>query len=218
MDIGTFVMDADGVRWAEDLGMQDYHSLESKGVNLWGNQQNAERWQIFRLGSLSHNTLVVDGKLQLVKGRAPLTLSTQQHSLVDLSAVYAGQLAKAVRGVALRPDRTVLVQDEIQATSAPAKVRWGMVTSADVKVTGSSALLQRDGKQLALRVLSPAGAVIRLYPTDPPPGKYDARNEGTRMVGFEVTLPAAGKQTLTVALIPGGKTDLPIPLKPLANW
>jgi hypothetical protein len=32
MDIGSFVMDADGVRWAMDFGMQDYESLESKGI------------------------------------------------------------------------------------------------------------------------------------------------------------------------------------------
>ena len=32
MDIGSFVMDAYGERWAMDLGMQEYESLESKGV------------------------------------------------------------------------------------------------------------------------------------------------------------------------------------------
>ena len=46
MDVGAFVMDADGVRWADDLGMQDYESLESKGVKLWGKTQDAERWKI----------------------------------------------------------------------------------------------------------------------------------------------------------------------------
>ncbi|WP_332368846.1 DUF4962 domain-containing protein [Spirosoma telluris] len=31
MDIGSFIMEADGVRWAMDFGMQEYESLESKG-------------------------------------------------------------------------------------------------------------------------------------------------------------------------------------------
>ncbi|MCH7885232.1 MAG: heparinase II/III family protein, partial [Planctomycetes bacterium] len=35
MDIGSFVMDANGVRWAIDLGAHNYHSLESKGINIW---------------------------------------------------------------------------------------------------------------------------------------------------------------------------------------
>jgi hypothetical protein len=218
MDIGTFVVDADGVRWAEDLGMQSYHSLESMGVNLWGSKQDAERWRIFRLGNLSHNTLVVNGQLQLIKGRAPITGATPAHSLVDLSSVYAGQLARAMRGVALQADRTVLVQDEIQALKEPATVRWAFVTQAEVTLSRNSALLQSQGQKLALRVLSPAGATVKLYQTDPPPGKFDARNEGTRMVGFEVRMPAASKQTLTVALVPGGKTDAPIRIRPLAEW
>ena len=33
MDVGSFVFDADGVRWAEDLGSQNYHSIPEP---LWG--------------------------------------------------------------------------------------------------------------------------------------------------------------------------------------
>lgn len=35
MDIGSFVLDADGVRWAIDLGAEGYHGIESRGMNLW---------------------------------------------------------------------------------------------------------------------------------------------------------------------------------------
>ena len=31
MDAGSFVFEAQGVRWAQDLGMQEYYSLEKKG-------------------------------------------------------------------------------------------------------------------------------------------------------------------------------------------
>ncbi|KAI9437845.1 chondroitin AC/alginate lyase, partial [Russula earlei] len=48
MDVGSFVMDADGVRWGADPGMQEYESLESKGIKLWSNGQNEERWKVFR--------------------------------------------------------------------------------------------------------------------------------------------------------------------------
>ena len=30
MDVGSFVFDSDGVRWAMDFGQQEYESLESK--------------------------------------------------------------------------------------------------------------------------------------------------------------------------------------------
>jgi len=32
MDIGSFIMEADGVRWSLDLGAQNYHTLESRGL------------------------------------------------------------------------------------------------------------------------------------------------------------------------------------------
>ena len=61
MDVGSFVLDAEGLRWAVDLGPESYHKIESRGMNLWGRSQDAERWRIFRYNNLSHNTLVVNG-------------------------------------------------------------------------------------------------------------------------------------------------------------
>ena len=53
-DLGTFVLDAMGYRWAMDLGPDDY--------NLPG-YFGKERWNYYRLRTEGHNTLVVDGKL-----------------------------------------------------------------------------------------------------------------------------------------------------------
>ncbi len=49
MDAGSFLMEADGVRWAMDFGAQEYESLESKNIGLWDNKQEGQRWQIFSL-------------------------------------------------------------------------------------------------------------------------------------------------------------------------
>ena len=70
MDGGSFVLDADGVRWAYDLGAENYHRIESRKMDLWNMSQSSDRWTIFRLGSLSHNTLAIDGALQQAKGSA----------------------------------------------------------------------------------------------------------------------------------------------------
>lgn len=43
MDAGSFIFEADGVRWAVDLGMQSYESLESKGMRIFGRMQDAQR-------------------------------------------------------------------------------------------------------------------------------------------------------------------------------
>ena len=219
MDVGAFVMDAGGVRWADDLGMQDYHSLESKGIKLWGKTQDSERWNVFRLGTSSHNVLQVDGQQQRVEGHAPLVLSKDGRTIVDLTPVYAGQLAAARRGVALDADRSVRVQDEFTALDREARVRWAMVTRADVKIDGPGrATLTQQGRTLAFRVVEPVGATLAIYPTDPPPAATDARNEGTRMIGFEVR--AAPRQSLRVIvqLIPGEPSPTPTVPAPLAAW
>ena len=57
MDIGSFVMSADGVRWAVDLGSQGYNSLESVGVDLWNYDQDGGRWTVYRPVSYTHLTL-----------------------------------------------------------------------------------------------------------------------------------------------------------------
>lgn len=218
MDIGAFVMDADGVRWADDLGMQDYHSIESQGLNLWGKGQDADRWKIFRLGTSAHSVIMVDGQQQRFDGKAPIVLAKTGRTVVNLDRIYEGQLASARRGVVLQDDRSVLVQDEFKALGKAAKVRWAMVTRADVKIDGAGhATLTQEGKKLGFRVVEPAGAVVKIYPTDPPPAATDAPNPGTRMVGFEVAVGAGGAQRIVVQLVPRDAGSVPA-VRALADW
>lgn len=216
MDVGGFVMDADGVRWAEELGAQSYGDLEGKGVKIWGMHQDSQRWTVFRYGSSAHNIITVDGRNQSVKGAAPL-VAGGGHALVDLSSLYMGQLAAARRGITLRADRAVLVQDEITTGERPATVRWAMLTRGMPTIDGGNAVLEQDGRTLALRVLSPPGVTLRIWPTDPPPNRWDASNKGTRIIGFEVPITAAQQQRLAVVLVPGGGTTDAV-VKPLAEW
>ena len=220
MDVGTFVMDADGLRWADDLGSQDYNSLESKGVNLWGKTQDSGRWKVFRLGTSSHNVLMVDGQQQRVAGHARIVVAGNGRTVVDTTPVYEGQLQQARRGVALQSDRSVRVQDEFTTLGKASTVRWAMVTRADVKIEGPGrATLAQEGKNLGFRVLEPTDAKLVIYPTDPPPTPVDARNEGTRMIGFEVVVPADQARRLVVQLVPSGAMPgAAAPVEPLANW
>jgi hypothetical protein len=219
MDVGAFVMDAAGVRWADDLGMQDYHSLESKGIKLFGRTQDAERWNVFRLGTSSHNVLQVDGLQQQVAGHASIVLARAGRTVVNLTDVYAGQLARARRGVVLNSDRSVRVQDEISTLSRGARVRWAMLTRAQVTIDGPGrATLRQGDKTLDFRVLEPADARVVIYPTDPPPAPTDARNEGTCMIGFEVNPAAGASCRLVVQLVPGDVVAKSAPITPLAEW
>jgi hypothetical protein len=223
MDIGSFIMDADGVRWAMDFGMQDYESLESKGIQLFGRTQNAQRWTVFRLTNLVHNTLTVNNQHQRVSGYAPIISSSPapdfMNAVTDISEVYKGSVVKAKRGIAIINKSYVVVRDEIETLDSATTIRWTMLTPADVKIVGSNkAELSQGSKKLILQVESPAKVIMKTWSTDPP-NSYDAPNPGTALVGFEVTLPANSKTALNVSLIPEKAIKKATKkIEPLSNW
>ncbi len=223
MDAGSFVMEADGVRWAMDFGMQDYNSLESKGVDLWNKGQNSQRWEVFRYTNWVHNTLTVSDGLQLVEGFAPISSSSATPSFMNattnLTELYAGTLNSANRGLAIVDQAYVVVQDEIEAGPGPVSVRWILLTPASVTLSGGNrAELTKDGKKLTVQVQEPAGITLKTWSTDPP-HDYDAPNPGTTLLGFEVTMPAHAKKVLTVLLVPEKAAAKPTkPVPPLASW
>ena len=205
MDIGSFVMEASGVRWAMDFGMQNYESLESKGVDLWNMSQNSQRWEIFRYNNFSHNTLTINNQLQNVKGYAPLISQSASpqfmNGVADISELYPG-LAKAIRGIAIVNNNYVTVQDEVETGKDEAIIRWTMLTSASVKIIGNNqAELSKDGKKLMIQIPGSKSITMKTWTTNPP-HDYDSPNPGTLLVGFEMKVPANTKESIIVNLIP----------------
>ncbi|MDR6783045.1 hypothetical protein ABIE26_000467 [Pedobacter africanus] len=223
MDVGSFVMEANGVRWASDFGMQGYESLESKGVDLWNMKQNSQRWQVLRYNNLYHNTLSVNNEFQQVEGTAPIISYADdpyfRNAVLDISSVYKNQLTKALRGIALVNSSYVVIRDELENNDNPSVVRWAMLTTAEVKITGKNeAELKKKGKKLILRVLGPADISLKTWSTSPTT-TYDAPNPGTVMIGFETSLPASSAKALTVLLIPEtAEKQVESNIKPLKQW
>lgn len=223
MDIGSFVMEANGIRWAMDLGMQEYNTLESKGVKLWGSGQDSERWQVYRYNNYIHNTLTVNNELQLVNAYAPISSSSAKPAFLsattDLTSAYKNSLADAKRGIAIIDQAYVVVRDEVTTNASDATVRWTLLTGTDVKITGKNrAQLTKNGKKLLLQVQEPANVTLETWSTTPT-HDYDAPNDGTIRVGFEVKLPANSKSALTVLLIPEeSETKATKSIPVLAQW
>jgi hypothetical protein len=209
LDLGTFVLDALGHRWALDLGGDDYR--------LPGYFDYAERrWTYYGLGTQGHNTLALNGQNQRLEARAPLIafLSTPRRAfaVADLSAAYP--MAKRVwRGVALLDRKDVLVQDEIE-TGAPVDLVWAMHTPAQISLEGALASLTQGGKSFAARILSPPGAEFAVASADP--GPPQSRNEGVSKL--VVRLPhAQGFVRLAVLLSPEADARV-LAVQPLRRW
>jgi hypothetical protein len=219
MDIGSFVVDALGERWALDLGMQSYESLESKGVGLWNKTQDGQRWEILRYNNRYHNTLTFDDELQLVQENAEITQSTTapnfMSAVTDLSNIYKNKVKDAKRGVAIMDKNLVVIRDEITNNEVSTRMQWTMVTPADVKILDYNTVeLTQNGKKMYMQVVSKNKISLKTWSTDPV-NSFDESNPGTIRVGYEVNLAANEKSDFTVFLSPAKKT---IKVKPLKSW
>ncbi len=205
MDIGSFIMEANNRRWATDLGSQNYESLESLGMSIFGKDQDAERWTVFRVGTYSHNVLIIDNEQQRVDGYAKIDKYSDtegfMYAISDISTVYNGQLKKATRGVGIKDGKYTIIRDEIETLDKSTLVRWNMMTFSNVVLGNKEATLTDDGKTLYLRVLGPDNMVMKTWSTAPT-NNYDAENPGTIMVGFECEVPANTSQSFEVILVP----------------
>lgn len=202
MDSGSFVLEMNGVRWAHDLGMQSYYSLEKIGFQLWDKTQDGQRWDVFRLGTYSHNTLVIDGQQQRVKGKSLIIHSegSPTHlTVVDLSPAYKGQLASAKRSLHLHEHLKVTILDDIETLDKETTLRWAMVTRAKVEIKdGSHAVLREGDTTLEMTLEGIEPAEWKTWDISEPANEWDQANPGYRMIGFELTLPALTKQSYTV--------------------
>ena len=218
LDLGSFVLESDGVRWAVDLGPDDY-DLPGYFGGL--------RWSYFRLNNRSHNTVTPGDALQEPKARAPIVAFSDSaagpYAIADLTAAYPLAARRILRGVAM-PDRArVLVQDEFSELAPGTPVRWVMVTGAEIRLSpdGRSAVLSHSGRRLLAEVLEPAAARFRSGPARPPtPG--EEQNAGDSELLMEVAPgSAAADLRIAVVLTPAGERwpQRPVPaITALADW
>lgn len=208
MDIGSFIFEAEGVRWAYDFGAENYNRLETKGVDLWNRAQNSQRWDVFRYRTQSHNTLSFNDKPQIVAASAKLddVRDTEKvmTAMSDLSAIYKDQIAGVQRAVSLVDKKYAVIQDRLTTNKQFTKVSWNILTEADniTFTSENTALLEKDGKKLYMKIQ--ASVPIRFYKKQTTPtNTYDSPNEGNLFVGFEADLELNKTQEITVWLMPG---------------
>lgn len=204
MDGGSFIYEWSGVRWAVELGSQDYHSLESKGIGIWKKGQNSQRWQVYRLNNHSHNTLTINNKIHQYKGMATMTkvLNKKKYkgAEFDLSSLFS-DTESVTRRITVDDNDKVCCVDKIVSGSADCSVRWNMTTFAKAEIIDNhTILLKQDGKELLLRIASPKSAKAYIMKNNSD-NWYDVKNKGVR-VGFTTSIKSYSKSTIKVELIP----------------
>jgi hypothetical protein len=172
LDLGSFVMDAGGVRWAADLGPDDYDLPGYLGK---------QRWTYYRTRTESHNTLLIDDQNQDPRAEARITRQEFAPDLswaqIDLSRANPGKVKQWTRRFALVQRQAFLIQDSVRSDQ-PVEVIWGMMTDADITVSGQTATLKKNGWVLAAEIRTPRHAVFDKAPL--PAGAPQAANPNFR--------------------------------------
>jgi hypothetical protein len=221
LDLGNFVLDSQGVRWAMDLGAENY--------NLPG-YFGAKRWTYYRLRAEGQNTLVIDpgdGPDQDPRAAAPITRfeskAERAFAITDLTMAYPKSAKRVQRGIALIHRRQVMIQDEVE-TLAPAEVWWFLHTRAAAKPSedGRSVILEQGNAKLHARLLAPEEARFEVLdalplPTSPQP-EGQSRNEGIRKLSIH--LKNLTHSRITVILTPEAepKEQGTRTFQPLSDW
>jgi hypothetical protein len=178
LDLGSFVFDAAGVRWAMDLGPDDYNLPDYFGK---------KRWNYYRLRTESHNTLLIDNDNQSETAKGSLHLAGSSIE-IDLADAYPDRLQSWTRQLSFPDEQTLRIVDEVAATR-PISPVWGMVTSAGVEIANRKATLRKDGKTLLARIESPEAAHFDTVSTYVPAPQNP--NTGTSKLVVRLRQPSA---------------------------
>ena len=216
MDVGSFVFDAEGVRWAMDLPRQSYDELR-QAVNgeLFNMSQNSQRWNVFRINNKQHNTLTINNAYHKASATAEFTSFTdtkkRKGATLDLTAVMNGEAAKVVRDVELYNGELILT-DNIQAKSDKAAVvRWTMVSYAKPEIIegGKGIRLTSQGGKVRYIVADSeqVDLTYEIFESDPRKltdfPELRAKEKyynNTHILGFTATVPAGQTAEFTTRL------------------
>jgi len=198
LDIGSFIYEVNGVRWAVDLGIDDY--------NLPG-YFGGQRWDYFRLNTRSHNTLLIGDKNQNpaadckigdfqfgVGGLIPLQAMRTRRAIltvphenmiaaaaVDMTDAYKGQVQFALRTADLLKYGSVAIEDYLEGVTEP--VRWGMMTQADIELSedGKTAMLSQRGRKIKVKLEYDYAEKFEIVSATPPT-EAENQNQGFSML------------------------------------
>lgn len=144
LDLGHFVYEVAGVRWAIDLEPDTYSDCYLAPPLRYG---------YYRANTFGHNTLVVGARNQVYPPTGDGThvaalmspieeLNGDKSLTIDVSAAYPG--AKYVRRkFTLTRSGALIIADEFAPLAEPVEVLWSLHTKAEVTCGGGSATLDQ---------------------------------------------------------------------------
>ena len=152
-DQGSFVLDALGERWAEDLGGESYGIGEAEhGMKFWDSSNESPRWKYFRLGPQGHNLVTIEGETANVGGFAALNFCRcwKRDAICHLSAIHPSASNAKRTGSLAEDGKSYVIHDAFGGVKPGTVLVWRMNTYAKPKIDGRAVVLEKNGKRLRL--------------------------------------------------------------------
>ena len=192
MDLGSFILECDGVRWFTDFG-KDAQTYQ-RHINKAG------RWDFYRTRAEGHNTLVINPKFRgnqkrTEDGIAEFTKfesgKESAIAVLDVSKSYFDDVSfkrtfTLNRGIEFR------IADEIKCKE-PSELFLFYHTEAEIELTENNrqAILKQDGKSIVISLVKPMEAQFEVLPAKPMPESpilpFQEKNDGTRKLSIHFT-------------------------------
>lgn len=209
MDVGSFILEMNGVRWALDLGTESYDRMRAAKLDLWNYSQGSSRWTTFRVGPEGHNIPRFDGAPQVASGKAEIRALPDEGgvmgNVVELSPLYRGQVENVQRQVRMFPDRSVTVVDEWKTGARAVTYTFQWLTRAKVTVlppTPGLLRLEQGGETLHLRVESPGEFQVESEDVSGSRAPQDSPNPGLSRIRIRQACAAGSAGRLQVTAAP----------------
>lgn len=192
MDLGSFILECDGVRWFTDFG-KDSQTYQ-RHINKAG------RWDFYRTRAEGHNTLVINPAFRGSQKRTEdgiaefIQFESNKESAVavlDVSKAYFND-ALFKRTFTLTRGKEFRISDEIKCKE-PSELFLFYHTAAEIALTNNNrqAVLTQDGKSMVVNLVKPLDAQFEVLPAEPLPESpvlpFQEKNEGFQKLSIHFT-------------------------------
>lgn len=182
LDMGTFVLDNEGERWASDLGRDNYDL-----PGYFERTVGGARWQYYRLNTQSHNTLILNKDNQREDATTKIVSfeSNKENSLavIDLSNAYDAYAKSVSRTFELTGNGLTII-DNVQGNEKLESIRWQMLTEAEIDVDGNEAALSIGDKKMYAKIIQPENSKFKIVSAKQE--EPEMSNEGYQLLCFDI--------------------------------
>lgn len=221
-DIGNYVIDAFGTRFASDIGADNYNI-------------NDARSNLYRYRAEGHNTLVINPGKDAGQDIASSAVigkfengKSSAYALSDMTAAYKKDATSVRRGIKLLKDKNeIILQDEIKSDKAM-DIWWFMQTKQQIIVSDDkkSAIIKGNYRDMRVSLMKETDGEFSVMNAEPmptsPTNSQQNRNLSYTKLCFhvkdvtDITIPILFDFILPVEefVMPISKTEF----EPLDNW